>query len=178
MVLEFSKEIFNFSQKEEIHSSNNKTYLDQLKDPRWQRKRLEIFQRDNWKCTECGNSTKSLAIHHLKYSGAPWEIDSEFLKTVCEDCLKNNEVTLCCPICKMEYICFGDPGVTYSKTGNDPMLYIPMHCENSHYFDFCLTLYEGTLSYSLMKTSKPEPEINKSSMDLDKVLDKINEESK
>ena len=24
------------------------SYSDKLKDPRWQRKRLEIFERDNW----------------------------------------------------------------------------------------------------------------------------------
>jgi hypothetical protein len=62
------------------------TYSEKLKDPRWQKKRLEIFNRDNWTCLKCGSSTKTLVVHHLKYKSDPWEIEDEFLKTLCEDC--------------------------------------------------------------------------------------------
>lgn len=62
------------------------TYSEKLKDPRWQRKRLEIFNRDDWTCQNCKATNKTLVIHHLKYSGNPWEVENEFLKTLCEDC--------------------------------------------------------------------------------------------
>jgi 5-methylcytosine-specific restriction endonuclease McrA len=64
-----------------------KSYLEKLKDPRWQRKRLEIFQRDDWKCVECGDYESTLHVHHEEYSGAdPWDTPSDKLKTLCEDC--------------------------------------------------------------------------------------------
>jgi phage terminase large subunit GpA-like protein len=62
------------------------TYSDKLKDPRWQKKRLEILSRDNWKCHYCDDTKTTLNVHHEKYFKNPWEINSEFLKTVCEVC--------------------------------------------------------------------------------------------
>jgi 5-methylcytosine-specific restriction endonuclease McrA len=62
------------------------TYQEKLKDPRWQRKRLEIFQRDNWKCTECGNDKLTLHVHHKEYEGEPWDAPDDKLKTICETC--------------------------------------------------------------------------------------------
>lgn len=62
------------------------TYSEKLKDPRWQRKRLEILNRDNWKCTNCGNDKLNLHVHHEKYFGEPWEIDNSKLKTICHKC--------------------------------------------------------------------------------------------
>jgi hypothetical protein len=61
-------------------------YREQLKDPRWQKKRLKILERDGWKCTECGNDKMELQIHHLKYHGSPWEVDDAYLKTLCANC--------------------------------------------------------------------------------------------
>lgn len=64
------------------------TYAEKLKDPRWQRKRLEIFQRDDFKCIWCKDSTKTLHVHHLKYErkNEPWDYNNEYLVTVCEYC--------------------------------------------------------------------------------------------
>lgn len=69
-------------------------YSDKLKDPRWQRKRLEIFQRDNFTCFSCGATDLTLHVHHFKYdkSGLPWEGDDEDKKTVCEPCHKRIHV--------------------------------------------------------------------------------------
>ena len=64
------------------------TYAEKLKDPRWQKKRLEIFNRDNWKCTKCGNDKITLAVHHESYSGNPWEVSNDKLTTICEPCHK------------------------------------------------------------------------------------------
>lgn len=62
-------------------------YINQLKDGRWQRKRLEIMQRDGFKCKVCG-SENALNVHHLYYqAGAKiWEYDDETLVTLCEIC--------------------------------------------------------------------------------------------
>lgn len=65
---------------------SKETYQQKLKSPHWQRKRLEILQRDNFACTLCCDTETTLHIHHEKYSGEPWEIPNEHLKTVCEDC--------------------------------------------------------------------------------------------
>ena len=66
---------------------NMATYSEKLRDPRWQRMRLEILQRDSWKCTRCGNTENTLHVHHIKYCGKdPWDTPVEFLKTLCEFC--------------------------------------------------------------------------------------------
>lgn len=64
------------------------TYSDKLKDPRWQRRRLEIMQRDQFKCRRCGSSTKTLNVHHLQYQRGrePWQYEDNLLVTICEDC--------------------------------------------------------------------------------------------
>ena len=61
-------------------------YAEKLRDPRWQKKRLKILERDNWTCRNCGATEKTLIVNHLKYDGEPWEVDDEFLETLCEDC--------------------------------------------------------------------------------------------
>jgi len=63
-----------------------KTYQEKLKDPRWQRKRLKVFDRDGWKCQECGNDKEMLAVHHKKYHGEPWQAPLKELITVCDTC--------------------------------------------------------------------------------------------
>lgn len=63
-----------------------RTYAEKLKDPRWQRRRLEILQRDDWKCTSCGDGTRTLHVHHHWYEGEPWDAPSAALTTLCEDC--------------------------------------------------------------------------------------------
>lgn len=59
---------------------------DDWKDPRWQRKRLEIFQRDEWKCFACGQSDQTLCVHHKMYRGKPWDVPDDWLQTLCEPC--------------------------------------------------------------------------------------------
>jgi hypothetical protein len=64
-------------------------YSDKLKDPRWQKRRLKIFERDNWICTNC-YADETMAgmfhVHHLKYSGEPWDAPDEYLTTYCQSC--------------------------------------------------------------------------------------------
>ena len=63
-------------------------YSEKLKDPRWQKKRLEVFSRDNFTCVYCTDSKSTLHVHHLFYTGDPWEAPMDILKTLCEDCHK------------------------------------------------------------------------------------------
>lgn len=64
------------------------TYKEKLKDPRWQKKRLKILERDNWKCRCCTDDLKMLVVHHLVYysNRDPWEYEDDELITFCEDC--------------------------------------------------------------------------------------------
>ena len=64
----------------------NNPYMQKLKDPRWQKKRLEIMQRDNFTCQLCGDTKETLVVHHYKYAGDPWGVDDEYLITLCQDC--------------------------------------------------------------------------------------------
>jgi len=66
----------------------DKTYAEKLKDPRWQKKRLEIFERDYWQCMRCDCETKTLHAHHLLYikDKEPWDYESNMIVTLCEDC--------------------------------------------------------------------------------------------
>lgn len=65
-----------------------KTYWEKLKDPRWQRKRLKIMERDQFACTNCGSDSETLNVHHSFYRRgfAPWDYDDAWLTTLCEDC--------------------------------------------------------------------------------------------
>jgi hypothetical protein len=61
-------------------------YSEKLNSPKWQRNRLEIMERDGFKCGSCKSEDKTLHVHHWKYSGNPWESDNADLQTLCEDC--------------------------------------------------------------------------------------------
>ena len=62
---------------------------DVYADPRWQRKRLGVLARDGWRCFACLDSQSELHVHHLTYSGAPWETPDCFLQTLCVSCHKS-----------------------------------------------------------------------------------------
>ena len=65
-----------------------KSYAEYFKDPKWQKKRLEVMQRDNFQCIVCGDDSKTLNVHHVEYIEArkPWEYDDKYLWTLCEYC--------------------------------------------------------------------------------------------
>jgi 5-methylcytosine-specific restriction endonuclease McrA len=70
------------------HNTVNKSYSELLKDPRWQKRRLEIMQRDDFECKHCGNNINTLNVHHKYYihNRAPWEYSDDVLITLCESC--------------------------------------------------------------------------------------------
>jgi hypothetical protein len=63
-----------------------KSYSELLLDPRWQKKRLNIMQRDQFACNFCGNTKNTLHVHHLQYTDSPWDIDDKYLVTLCDEC--------------------------------------------------------------------------------------------
>lgn len=69
------------------------SYSDLLKDPRWQKKRLEILNRDKFTCQHCSSTEKTLHAHHLFYITGmrPWDYADHVLITLCEECHKNEE---------------------------------------------------------------------------------------
>lgn len=64
------------------------TYYEKLKDPRWQKKRLQIMQYDEFKCRHCKRDDLTLHVHHAYYikDKDPWDYDTIMLTTLCEDC--------------------------------------------------------------------------------------------
>lgn len=61
-------------------------YSEKLRDPRWQKKRLEILERDGFACRACKDKSTELHIHHESYSGNPWEAHQDRLRTYCKHC--------------------------------------------------------------------------------------------
>ena len=64
------------------------SYSDKLRDPRWQRRRLEVFEAAGWKCERCGDKGSTLHAHHKFYmkDWEPWEYAREALLALCEAC--------------------------------------------------------------------------------------------
>lgn len=65
---------------------NKLSYQDLLRHPKWQKKRLQILERDDFTCQYCGDKETELQIHHLKYYKNPWDAKDEHLLTLCKDC--------------------------------------------------------------------------------------------
>lgn len=68
--------------------AGRKTYSELLRDPRWQRKRLEVMDRAGFACETCECKDKTLNVHHRLYrKGAmPWDYAPDELVCLCEDC--------------------------------------------------------------------------------------------
>ncbi|KKM79867.1 hypothetical protein LCGC14_1345570 [marine sediment metagenome] len=69
------------------------TYSEKLKNPKWQKKRLSILNRDKWRCQLCKDEDTTLHVHHLQYTADNiWDEPDENLQTLCEHC--HDEVEL------------------------------------------------------------------------------------
>lgn len=64
------------------------TYADDLRHPKWQRKRLEVMQAAEWKCSSCNSENRTLHVHHRRYirGRKPWEYDDADLISLCDEC--------------------------------------------------------------------------------------------
>ena len=63
-------------------------YKEQYKDPRWQKKRLKVLERDEFTCFKCGSKNNTLHVHHNYYlkDHNVWEYPDSAFNTLCEDC--------------------------------------------------------------------------------------------
>lgn len=63
-------------------------YSEKLRNPKWQKKRLKVLERDNWECQICFDKESTLNVHHRYYEKGkePWEYDLNVLVTLCEEC--------------------------------------------------------------------------------------------
>lgn len=68
-----------------------KSYSEKLKDPRWQKRRLQELERAGWACEWCSSTSKTLHVHHWLYRGEPWEALDETLSVLCEDCHREGD---------------------------------------------------------------------------------------
>ena len=64
------------------------TYSEKLKDPRWQRRRLEKMKQADFACEVCADSTEELHVHHKQYLNGyePWEYEDSLLLCLCRTC--------------------------------------------------------------------------------------------
>lgn len=64
-----------------------------LRDWRWEERRLEIIERDDYECQCCGATADDalLQVHHRYYEEGllPWEYPDDALVTLCEECHKD-----------------------------------------------------------------------------------------
>ena len=69
-------------------SQRRAEYLEKFKDPRWQKIRLDVFNRDEFACQICFDTESTLHVHHRYYESnkEPWEYPLEALVTLCEEC--------------------------------------------------------------------------------------------
>ncbi len=69
-------------------STTTAEFSAQYKDPRWQKKRLEVMERDGFRCRKCLTNEEQLHVHHLKYTRGAyvWEYPDSNLVTLCESC--------------------------------------------------------------------------------------------
>ena len=70
-----------------------KTYTEKLKDPRWQKMRLEVLEEAAFSCDQCGDEATELHVHHGYYrKGAnPWDYERSTLRCLCKVCHKAEE---------------------------------------------------------------------------------------
>lgn len=64
------------------------TYQDQIKSPKWQKKRLEILEQNRFSCEECETEDKQLHVHHVYYKKGKkiWDYENYELRCLCDSC--------------------------------------------------------------------------------------------
>ena len=64
------------------------TYFEKLQDPRWQKLRLKAMEHYDFTCELCGDTEKTLHVHHKQYlkDHEPWDYFVGQLSVVCSDC--------------------------------------------------------------------------------------------
>jgi len=97
------------------------SYAKDYKDPRWQKRRLEILERDKWECSNCGDKSTQLHVNHRFYSDnrKPWDYEDDELDTLCAPCHEKSTEQqrqlrrALCRACDLEKVL----GFTFGVTG-------------------------------------------------------------
>ena len=85
------------SNKSKFTKTYKSQYVEKLKDPRWQKLRLRVFERDGWKCRICDSTSNTLHAHHTYYetdSDGPWDYPDETIITLCAECHESEHVCI------------------------------------------------------------------------------------
>lgn len=98
-------------------------YKSQYLNPRWQKKRLVIMERDEFTCKRCNDKEKTLNVHHLYYVPGKnvWDYPNSSLVTLCADCHSLNKCDFFHN--QLEYIA---NLILCSGNANNP--YLPIFC--------------------------------------------------
>ena len=69
-------------------------YSKLLRDPRWQKLKNTVLERDEYRCCACGDQESELHVHHgyYEHGRSPWDYESESLWTLCRACHGEAEV--------------------------------------------------------------------------------------
>lgn len=72
------------------------TYTEQLRHPEWQKKRLRMLEAAGWECSNCGDKSTTLHVHHRQYfkGRLAWEYGDDELVVLCEPCHANEHEEL------------------------------------------------------------------------------------
>ena len=67
---------------------NQKSFSNAYSDPRWQKLRLRVFERDNYTCQFCGNTSIQQHAHHKWYRDGllAYQYELKELITLCSIC--------------------------------------------------------------------------------------------
>lgn len=70
--------------------SGESGYKKLLRDPRWQKRRLEVLNAANWKCEDagCQRNDSLLEVHHCYYIWGrdPWDYPRDCFIALCGGC--------------------------------------------------------------------------------------------
>lgn len=69
-------------------SKGKNWYMEKLRHPKWQKKRLQILDRDEFCCHQCFSTENTLHVHHKIYESGkdPWDYPDTNFITLCEKC--------------------------------------------------------------------------------------------
>lgn len=71
------------------------TYQEQIKSPKWQKKRLEILNLRGFKCEKCSCEERQLHIHHRFYlkDRKAWEYNNDVFQVLYHSCHENEHLS-------------------------------------------------------------------------------------
>ena len=69
-------------------NNSQSEYQKKLRHPKWQKKRLQILQETDFRCSICDNDDLELQVHHIYYEKGkdPWDYPNESLLGLCIKC--------------------------------------------------------------------------------------------